>query len=743
MSIRTISLVLAGLAGLTTSCSRATTERAPPAPPTAAQKLARGLPKWLAEYRVPSASVALIQDGQLVWSGAYGQQSPTQPADEKTLYDIASLSKPVTAEVFIRLAMAGRVSFDEPMARYWTDPDVQDDPRAQRLTARHVLNHKTGFPNWRMDKKLSFSSEPGTTFGYSGEGFQYLIRYVERKTGRTYQELAEEVLFNKAGMKDTSFVWQDWFRNRQAWPLDNAGRWYAADALAEAMGASEVNTTAADYARFIVAIMRGQDLTPALRKERFQITQNRADSCPKPDGSDPCTVRRGYGFGWYVYDVPGELHVGHSGRNGRGERSQVFMSPSRGFGIVVLTNGANGEYLIHRVLEAAGLHETLVSLYPPDDPFDPEAAAKLDAVLHPKAEVAVNQAALDTEIPKLIERHRVAGVGLGIIRDGRLVWTGHYGEQAPNVAVNDRTVFNAASVAKTVTAETLIALAKSDAIDLDEPIHAYVQHPHVAADPRYRKLTPRLLMSHRSGFLNWPHSYKDGRLAFVRDPGTSFGYSGIGVELAAQYAEKKTGRAFEALAAEHVFVDPRYPRFSMGRMSPWLEGRLAMPMDAKGEYQQPSELNPRLSPSVDAWSAADDLLVTVAGYAGILERLITGEAPAPSIDRTAVLTDLSGDVLWKCVPGPKIRCPQEYGYGLGWMVFDYGDRKVVTHGGGDAGEIALVYYSPTHRNGAVIFVNGANGLGVMTGILTLLGDEPDFAAYYQQIVNRHLASRDK
>lgn len=353
---------------------------------------------------------------------------------------------------------------------------------------------------------------------------------------------------------------------------------------------------------------------------------------------------------------------------------------------------------------------------------------------------ALDQARFDALVPGLLREYHSAGVGIGVIRNGKLVWTGYYGEQAPGIAVTERTVFNTASVAKTVTAETLIALAAKGLIDLDEPIAKYVQHPDLKDDPRYGALTSRILLSHRSGLLNWPYEYENRRLAFVHDPGTQFSYSGAGIELAANYAEVKTGRDLEALAFEYLLNPNDAKEISMGRLRSWLDGRLAEPMNAKGDYRPLTEINERLA--VDAgkhWSAADDLLTTVDAYSALLTGIIRSDwlTPAQAADRSVLLTNLDDNAIWDCVPGTGIRCPDAYGHGIGWMVYRYGGHTVLKHGGNDAGENALVYYSPDTRNGAVILVNGGNGIFVTVRVLELIGDEPDIAAYYRQLVKKH------
>ncbi len=352
-------------------------------------------------------------------------------------------------------------------------------------------------------------------------------------------------------------------------------------------------------------------------------------------------------------------------------------------------------------------------------------------------------AALRAHVPDLLRTHRAAGAGVAIIDDGAVIGTAYFGEQGPATAAGAATVFNTASVAKTIAAETLLALAAKDLLSLDEPIHGYVSHPDLSADPRFRLLTPRLLLSHRAGLKNWPYEYGDDPVSFVADPGTSFSYSGMGIELAAQFAENKLGQDFEALAFEHVLTPLGIREMSMGRWKPWLSQRLATPMNAAGDYVGPAEPGARLAAGATGrWSAADDLLSTVDAYTALLLGLLSGDwlTGAAKAERTRILTDLSGDPVWHCEPTADVVCAGSYGHGLGWMVYEFADKTVVKHGGNDAGENALVIYSPDTRDGAVIFVNGGNGIFVSTQILDIIGDEPEIAAYYRQLIERFYAT---
>ena len=101
----------------------------------------------LTEENVESASVALIRNGRIVATRAWGMAGPNRPATVSTPYNLASLTKPLTAEVILRLVSVRKLSLDEPMEHYWSDPDLVHDPRCMKLTVRLALSHRTGFPN--------------------------------------------------------------------------------------------------------------------------------------------------------------------------------------------------------------------------------------------------------------------------------------------------------------------------------------------------------------------------------------------------------------------------------------------------------------------------------------------------------------------------------------------------------------------------------------------------------------------
>lgn len=323
-------------------------------------ELDRKAPQLLKQYDVPSVAVAYLEDGKVAWTAVYGEQSPGVSATGKTLYNVASLTKPISAEVILRLASAGKLSLDEQISSSWIDPDVKDNPWNRLLTPRLCLSHQTGFPNWRdrANGGLKFQWEPGTKTGYSGEGYDYVARFAEKKRGSSFETLAQQYVFDQIGMKDTAYSPRSWFAGRVAVPHGPKGEsrpatqstWDAADLL---------HTTIGDYATFVVSVMRRDGLTNKIAVEQMTSTRN----LPTPEqltnlcaeakvNASDCKGTAGMGLGWQIMTLEDETIIDHSGSDW-GVRTHVFFLPQRRFGMVVFTNGDNGGKVIKEIVSLA------------------------------------------------------------------------------------------------------------------------------------------------------------------------------------------------------------------------------------------------------------------------------------------------------------------------------------------------------------------------------------------------------
>ncbi len=166
--------------------------------------------RLIAEASVPGMASAVIRNGRLdryICCGTRSAQSPS-PVDEDTVFDAASLSKPVFAHVVLQLTDQGYLLLDAPLSHY-LPRYVSGDARATSVSARHILSHSAGFPNWRnADLPLRTYLQPGERFSYSGEGFLYLQKAVEAITGEKLHILAERLVLGPFEMTRSSFFWE-------------------------------------------------------------------------------------------------------------------------------------------------------------------------------------------------------------------------------------------------------------------------------------------------------------------------------------------------------------------------------------------------------------------------------------------------------------------------------------------------------------------------------------------------------
>lgn len=327
-------------------------------------KLDADVPRGLTENKVPSVSIAEVRDGKITLIYAYGKQDANTVATPKTLYNIASLTKPITAQVAMRLISEGVFTLDEPMAPTWTDPDIANDERRKLLTPRIALTHQTGFANWRSmtNNKLTFKFTPGTDYGYSGEGFEYLARFMEKKTGVPLDVNAKKLVFEPLGMKETAFTHQSWFDGRVAAPADETGAWLAPQFADRPISADKVYTTAHDYALLLQAVIEDKGVTPQVAAERDRVQVNlKQKLCPTLPSANLCPDALGSGLSWQILRFGKTTVLMHTGHD-PGLYTFAYVVPATRSGAVILTNGENGKMIIPAILRDLNAPEAFATL---------------------------------------------------------------------------------------------------------------------------------------------------------------------------------------------------------------------------------------------------------------------------------------------------------------------------------------------------------------------------------------------
>jgi CubicO group peptidase (beta-lactamase class C family) len=324
------------------------------------------VPTLLAEHHVPGLAMALIRNRQLVWSKGYGLRATgtDEAVTPDTVFEAASMSKPVLAVLAMQLVDARRLSLDRPMVAYGEEVQVPRQPEKRQVTARMLLSHTSGYPNWRpggeeVEGPLSLLFRPGSRFAYSGEGIFYLQRQIERISGQALAPLAQQRLFAPLGLQRSDFGWTPDIGTQQATGHAEDGVALPPSRYLHPNAAYTLYTSANDYARLLVEILKAERgasplLTRAAVRQmlRHQAVVGGREPIERPGLAQGQAVY--WGLGWSINTTAQGDIAHHSGANRTGFRSYSQFSPARGSGLVILTNGAQGDELWKRLVAAIG-----------------------------------------------------------------------------------------------------------------------------------------------------------------------------------------------------------------------------------------------------------------------------------------------------------------------------------------------------------------------------------------------------
>ena len=332
------------------------------------QSLDEWVPPLMTKHKVPGVSIVGIEDRRIAWERQYGVRclGKPEPVDSQTLFEAASMSKLPAAYVALKLVEQGKIELDRPLSEYLDKPYLTNEPQHLKITARMVLSHTTGFPNWRKGGlrsggPLPVLSEPGTKFTYSGEGFTYLQRVMEHITGKPFEHYVKRTLFEPLGITTASYVWEDSFEKlAAAWRSDNGDMPAKRTLYRDANAAYSLYCSPMEYALFLVEMLKlDRSAAHSLSVRSIQAMLTRTT---KAEGLQPI-VRRGgqrseptyYGLGWAIDKTASGDRIHHSGANGPkgiGFRCYCEFDPKRGSGIVIMTNAAGGLELWQELIAA-------------------------------------------------------------------------------------------------------------------------------------------------------------------------------------------------------------------------------------------------------------------------------------------------------------------------------------------------------------------------------------------------------
>jgi CubicO group peptidase (beta-lactamase class C family) len=324
--------------------------------------------RLIAAAKIPGAGIAILNNQNVVYRKAYGYRDKEKslPFTEDSVMTAASLTKAAFAYMVMQLVQEKVLSLDKPVYQYLSKPlpeypdykDLAGDDRYKKITTRMLLDHTSGFPNWRwatVDKKLNINFEPGSRFAYSGEGITLLQFVLETVTDRSLAGLMRERIFVPFGMTRTSMVWESRFESDFANAYDENGRSLGPQRRKYPDAAGSMQTTITDYSRFLQAVLRSEGLSKETRDLMLSpqipiFSKHEFPSLSTETTDENKSIALSYGLGWGLYTTPyGKAFFKEGHDNGLRHYAVCFEKP--GTCLLIMTNGENGESIYKELLE--------------------------------------------------------------------------------------------------------------------------------------------------------------------------------------------------------------------------------------------------------------------------------------------------------------------------------------------------------------------------------------------------------
>lgn len=312
------------------------------------------LDKFLAQVTsdgtIPGVSLATLRAGERhieCYAGVRGAHDDA-PVDAQTVFEAASLTKPLVAFIALQLVDEGRLDLHRPLVDICGEY-VPEDPRSHRITAFHVLTHTSGLPNIvRSDAPLRTYFTPGERFSYGSSAFAWLQRAMEAVSGTSLEALARRRVFEPLGMLRSSLHWQDRFADNHAQGCELDGTPALKRRLTEAQASWSLLTTASDYIAFVQAALAGRGLSDTSHMAWFVPRVNtRQVEVEDLRGEFPIDPAVGWGLGWGIEIEQG---CGFHWGNSPGFRAVVLANRETQDAVVWFANAARGLRLAHTVV---------------------------------------------------------------------------------------------------------------------------------------------------------------------------------------------------------------------------------------------------------------------------------------------------------------------------------------------------------------------------------------------------------
>jgi CubicO group peptidase (beta-lactamase class C family) len=384
-------------------------------------RLESSIPRLMEKARVPGLQIALIDDGAVAWEQGFGTTNTSggDPVTTDTIFEAASLTKPLFAYAVMMLVEEGVVDLDRPVVDVASEERIEeflghpvdaDGFRAdwfRAITPRHILSHSAGMAHGERGNPYPLFFEPGTDWKYSADGYVLLQWTIEEITGLGLDEIIAAKVLGPLGMERSSMVWRDAYETTMANGHELYGSPVPFRKRTEPNAAASLYTTAGDYARFAAAVIKGEGLEPTTADEMLRWVVDMADDS-----------RVGWSLGFGLQRDDRGAAFWQWGDYGV-FRNYVIADREQRSGVVYLTNSFNGLAVCGEVVAASLGREALgnaeLEYQPADGPFYELLWAAKDGGAEA---VAGRLPAAVADHPEIFTPERISGMGSILLDEG-------------------------------------------------------------------------------------------------------------------------------------------------------------------------------------------------------------------------------------------------------------------------------------------------------------------------------------
>lgn len=313
----------------------------------------------LKTFAVPGVAIGVVVDDQVVLCRGYGFRDVDKKlrVTEHTAFPTASCSKAFTASIFGKLADEGKISLDDPIKKYIPEFSLLDEKRADKVTIRDLLAHRTGIarhdPIWVFSKPSKDAVitilkhvEPACglreVFQYNNLMYALAGRIIEKVTGLSWEKVVSSYLLNPLEMKESTTSFKEFKKSKEySKPYaEIEGKVKAVPLLNTFFvnPGSGINSTAIDMTKWVRFQLSKKD--SIISQKTLQELHTLQMPLPVSSDEQEDVYQLGHGLGWFVGKYRGCHFVRHGGDT-NGFTSEVALLPEKAIGLVILTNSSS------------------------------------------------------------------------------------------------------------------------------------------------------------------------------------------------------------------------------------------------------------------------------------------------------------------------------------------------------------------------------------------------------------------